>query len=317
MPAFTAPLARWFRDHHGIASSHDLRCLGLSEKHRQILLSTGVLEELFEGVYHLVSTPLDFQARCAAVCATDPSLVISCCSAGKLWGLRRSNSPTIHVTTNRVTKPLGRGVIVHRTPSLLADDIVDRNDGIRVTTPQRTFFDQARHVGDLTLISIGEQIIDDQLATADELREIVVRLAVRGRPGGARAQRVMRSRGNGPAADSHDEVRLLEALHRRGMNGFVRQPAVRLLDGITVHPDLGDPAVGFYVEVDHHTWHSSASAVAYDKARDRKIRLTGAVVERITDAAMAADLPGVVRDLTILYERRLRTFGAAAAASGV
>lgn len=57
MPAFTQPIARWFRDHHGVAATNDLRSLGLSEKHRRMLLSAGVLEEMFEGVYHLVSTP--------------------------------------------------------------------------------------------------------------------------------------------------------------------------------------------------------------------------------------------------------------------
>lgn len=316
MPAFTQLIARWFRDHHGIAASSELRALGLSEKHRRMLLSAGVLEELFEGVYHLVSSPVDFEARCAAVCAADLSLAISCYSAGKLAGLRKCNSPRIHVTTGRVTKPLGRGVIVHRTDSLVPADIVVRNDGIRVTTPQRTFFDQARHVDDLTLISLGEQILDLKLATADELRATVARLAVPGRPGGARAQRVMGARGNGPAADSDDEVRLLHALHRHGMDAFVRQPPVRLLDGGVVHPDLGDPVARFYIEVDHHTWHSSAASVAYDKARDRKVRLTGAAVERVTDDAIATDLAEVVNELAALYRLWRRSIGAERPASG-
>lgn len=316
MPAFSQPIARWFRDHHGIAATHDLRSLGLSEKHRRMLLTAGVLEELFEGVYHLVSTPLDFEARCAAVCAADPSLVISCCSSGKLDGLRKCNSREIHATTTRVTKPLGRGVIVHRTSSLIDAEVIDRQDGIRLTAPPRTFFDQARHVNDLTLISLGEQILDLRLATADELRATVARLAVRGRPGAARAQRVMGQRGDGPAADSDDEVRLLDALHRHGMNAFVRQPPVRLLDGSLIHPDLGDPVVGFYIEVDHHAWHTDAASVAYDKARDRKLRLTGAEVERVTDEALAADLAGVVSDLAALYHRRRRSFGVRPPASG-
>ena len=316
MSAFTLPLARWFRDHHGIASSHDLLVLNLSSKQRRSLLQRGVLEEVFEGVYHLASTPLDFEARCAAVCAADVSLVISCCSAGALSSLRRCSSRRIHATTDRVTKPLGRGVIVHRTKSLPAGDVVDRGDGIRVTSAARTLFDQAKHVDDLTLISIGEQILDLELATVAELRATVARLAVSGRPGGARATRVMASRGDGPAADSHDEVVLLEALRQRGLRSFVRQPAVLLLDGRTVHPDLGDPAVGFYVEVDHHTWHSKLSAVAYDKERDRKVRLTGVVVERVTDTAIAANLSGVVGELVGLYIQRRHQVGIGRSARG-
>ena len=114
MSAFTLPLARRFRDHHGIASSHDLRVLNLSSEQRRSLLQRGVLEEVFEGVYHLASTPLDVEARCAAVCAADVSLVISCCSARALSSLRRCSSRRLHATTDRATKPLGRGVVVHR-----------------------------------------------------------------------------------------------------------------------------------------------------------------------------------------------------------
>ena len=118
------------------------------------------------------------------------------------------------------------------------------------------------------------------------------------------------------AADSDDEVRLLHALHRHGMDAFVRQPPVRLLDGGVVHPDLGDPVARFYIEVDHHTWHSSAASVAYDTARDRKVRLTGAAVERVTDDAIATDLAEVVNELAALYRLWRRSIGAESARIG-
>jgi len=51
---------------------------------------------------------------------------------------------------------------------LPAGDIIDRGDGIRVTSAARTLFDQAKHVDGLTLISIGEQILDLELATVVE-----------------------------------------------------------------------------------------------------------------------------------------------------
>lgn len=63
------------------------------------------------------------------------------------------------------------------------------------------------------------------------------------------------------------------------------------------------------MEVDHQTWHSKFSAVAYDKERDRKVRLTGAVVERVTDTAITADLAGVVDELVCLFVQRLRQVG--------
>lgn len=314
MPAFDGHLARWFLAHHGIASTTCLNDLGVTPDQRRRLLNDGVLEVLFEGVYHLTSTPLDFHARCAAVCAADESLVISCFSAGSLYGLRRCVTDFVHVTTARITKPVGPRVKVHRSRALPAEHVVERPDGIRLTTPERTFFDLAKHVTDLTLLSIGEQIIREGLSTHESLVEVVLSLVARGRPGGARALRVLASRSpRGTASESHDEVRLLDALHRAGLLGLVRHPPVTLLDGRVIHPDMGDPVVGFYVEVDHHTWHDPSAAVDADNERDRQIRLLGGEVERVTNTRLADDLSTVVADLCRLYDLRRTQVGAAAA----
>jgi hypothetical protein len=311
MPAFSLALAEWFHDHHGIASSADLRNLGVSDDQRRLLLERGILEPLFEGVYRLVAVPLSFESRGAAVCAADPSFVLSCHTSGSLLGLRRCGDPFIHAGTERRAKPIGHGVRIHRTWSLPPEDVVVRPDGIRLTTAARLYFDMAKHVSDLTLTSIVEQIIQRELATFESLAEVTKRLAVRGRPGSARAIRVLGSRpADGAAADSHDEVVLLRSLHDRGLTGFVRHPAVTLLDGSVVHPDLGDPRIGFYIEVDHHTWHDPTEAVDYDKDRDRRIRLLGATVERVTDTHLRTNLDGVLAQLTTLYRTRLRNFGA-------
>ncbi|CAB4813111.1 unannotated protein [freshwater metagenome] len=76
-----------------------------------------------------------------------------------------------------------------------------------------------------------------------------------------------------------------------------------------VHPDLGVPALGFYVEVDHHTWHDPTAAADYDKDRDRQVRLAGGVVERVTDTQLRDNLPKVVADLRTLYLGRRSSFG--------
>lgn len=310
MSAFGASVARWFHDHHGIAATSDLDNLGVTRDQRRTLLADGVLELLFEGVYHLTSTPLDFSARCAAVCAADLSLTLSCFTAGSLDGLRRCGHRFIHTTTTRLTKPVGPRVKVHRTRFLPEEHIVVRPDGIRLTTPERTYFDIAKHVNDLTLLSVCEQIIRDGLATHDSLAETTRQLAVPGRPGSGRALRVLASRPyQGAAADSHDEVVLLDALHRAGLTRFVRHPPITLLDGSVIHPDLGDPVVGFYVEVDHHTWHDPSASIDYDNDRDRQVRLAGDVVERVTDTRLQAGLAVVVADIRRLYLRRLLQVG--------
>lgn len=79
--------------------------------------------------------------------------------------------------------------------------------------------------------------------------------------------------------------------------------------GDVVHPDLGVSALGFYVEVDHHTWHDMREAASYDKARDRQVRLTGAVVERVTDTHIRDQIAEVVAELVMLYDLRLAALG--------
>ncbi len=306
MPTFDGEVAEFFRDHHGIASGDELTALDISDHERRHLMRCGVLLGLFEGVYQLASSPLTFHARCRAVCMADPSLLLSCFTSGTLFGLRRCGNPWLHAMTDRHTKPVGSSVNVHRTTLDLTDTTVCRDDGIRHTDAVQTFFDLGKHVSDLTLRSIGEQMIADGLATYDALAVHAAAVGTRGRPGGARVLRVLATRSAvGAAADSHGEVVLFEALRRAGLTDLVRHPAVLLRTGDVVHPDMGVPGASFYIEVDHHTWHTDAASVEYDKWRDREVRLTGGEVERVPTAHIEQSLQSVVADLMQRYRQTL------------
>ena len=310
MPTFNREVAEFFRDHHGIASHDELYVLDIGEQERRYLIETGALVGVFEGVYRLASSPLTFHARCRAVCAADQSLTLSCFTSGTIFELRRCGSQWIHAATARVTKPIGSGVNVHRTRLDLSEHTICRDDGIRHTDALQTFFDLAKHVSDLDLRSIGEQMIAEGLATHEDLVAHVVATAARARPGSGRARRVIGSRiANGAAADSHGEVELFEALHAAGLSEFVRHPPVRLRDGSVVHPDMGVPEIGFFVEVDHHTWHAQAESSEYDKWRDREVRLAGCEVERVPTSQIESSLPKVVIDLTLRYHQRRAIVG--------
>jgi len=304
MPTFNGKVAEFFHDHHGVASGDELTVLDISEHERLDLMRCGALLGVFEGVYRLASSPLTFHARCRAVCMADPSLTLSCFTAGSIFELRRCGNPWLHAMTNRLTKPVGPSVKVHRTTLDLTDRTIRRDDGIRHTDAVQTFFDLGKHVSDLTLRSIGEQLIADGLATYDEMADHAVAVGTKGRPGGARVLRVLGTRSAvGAAADSHGEVMLFEALRRAGQTELVRHPQVRLRTGEVVHPDMGDPTVGFYIEVDHHTWHTDSASVEYDKWRDREVRLAGGEVERVPTSHIEQSLPSVVTDLLQRYRQ--------------
>lgn len=307
---FNAAVAAFFHDHHGIASTAELMAVDIGPQERRHLIETGVLENVFEGVYRLMSSPMTFHARCRAVCAADPTLVLCCHTAGTLFGLRKCSTPWLHALTPRLTRPIGLGVRVHRTRLDLSGHIVERADGIRHTDAVQTFFDLGKHVDDLTLRSVGEQVIADGLATYDQLAAHVAATIAKGRPGSGRAARVIGTRSAaGGAAHSHPEVELLDALHAAGFTDFERHPPVRLRDGTIVHPDLGAPTIGFYIEVDHPTWHSFVSDSEYDKWRDREVRLVGKEVERVPTSQIETGLSTLVMDLALRYHQRSAQVG--------
>lgn len=305
MPDYSAPLAAWFAAHHGVIDLGTLDSLGISRSVRRSMVDDGRLVEVHRGVYRSAFTPFTFRSQCAAASMADPTIVVSCMSAGRLWRLRACIDSELHLTTSLRTKPVGSQIRVHRSLDLPDADIVDRVDGIRVTTPPRTYFDIARHVDDLRLESIAEQMIDLDLCTFSRLESVVTRLAVAGRPGATRAMRVLHRRpADRATVDSHHELLLLRYLEWAGVEGLVKQPAVVLPSGRVIHPDLGIPKIGFYIEVDHHAWHGTREAIDSDTQRDRQLRLTGAVVERVTDSQILDDIRRTVNDLVALIHRR-------------
>ena len=160
------------------------------------------------------------------------------------------------------------GVEVQRTCSLPACDIVIRGDGIVVTAPPRTVFDAARWLTNDDLESLIESGIRASYFTVPTLLAVGRRLCASGRPGSTRFANVLSAR---PAwrkpVDSDYELRLERALRKRGFPPFERQCRLELSDGQVIHPDLGLPLHGLYIEVDHLTWHGGRMAAAYDCQR--------------------------------------------------
>ena len=129
-------------------------------------------------------------------------------------------------------------------------------------------------------------------------------LCRRGRAGSARFAAVLSSR---PAsrrpADSHPEIALRKALSAVGVH-LEPQLSLTLYDGHTVHPDLGDPTVRFFIEIDDHEWHSGRLDSTYDQHRDRQARLVGARIERVSTDELRIIRPSLVGSLALAYRQQ-------------
>jgi hypothetical protein len=304
MPTFHPSVIAWMRTHHGVISRRDLLAHGISPSVIEAMLLVGELVCVHEGVYRHALWPDTFEARCAAICAADPTLVICCGGAATLWAFRGCSRIGLHVTTTSTGHLFTTGPLLHRCPVMPPGHVHERADGIRVTSPARTMFDISRHVNWRTLESAIEQGIRRSQFDVPELYDVGRQLCRRGRGGSTLFAAVITSR---PAwrrpADSHPEIVLRALLDKVGIH-LTPQVALRLPNGQIIHPDLGDPAVGFYVEIDDHEWHSGRLASTYDDQRDRQVRLAGGWIERVSTDELRPLRRGLLRELADAYHRQ-------------
>jgi len=130
---------------------------------------------------------------CAAVCDDRPDLVVGGLTAAQLWGFRGARRDgCIHVILPPTSEPcLLRGVKGHRTTSLTDDDVVVRDDGIRITTCARTMVDMTNHLGNGDLHAMLADVLRRRLCTPASLRAVTDRLAADGRPWVRRLTRLL------------------------------------------------------------------------------------------------------------------------------
>ena len=195
------------------------------------------------------------------------------------------------------------GVVVHRSHLILPTDVVEQDDGIRLTSVERTVFDLADVVSDNALESIIEQAIHDELCSISGLRDLGSRLCRQGRNGSERFRRVLDMRPERwTAVDTDLELRLEQAIVDAGLPRPIRQFDIALPDGSDIHPDFYWPDPPTALEVDHSSWHGGREQQTYDKWRDRQLTRVGVRPMRVSEddirfrlETVTADLAGVLR----------------------
>jgi very-short-patch-repair endonuclease len=300
MPMFRLPhqLAHFLRTHHGVVVQRDLDRLGVPALRIRRLVRANVLERIGREAWRLTATPRTFEHRVAAACAVHPNAAAAFTTAGRLWNLRGMGPEAVHVIIRGDARPVPIVGVVHHCYHVDECDVIDRGDGIRVTTPSRTAFDLARVLTDNQLESVFEQLIDQRMCTIETLAETGRRLRQRGRTGSARFGRVLESRPVGLKPVGSDlELRLERAIRSAGLPRPVRQHEFELPSGRSARADFYWPEQRLVVEVDHITWHGGRAAANADKGRDRWFACLGIRTLRVTNDDIADRLPTVVDDI--------------------
>jgi len=273
-----------FARQHGAASVQQLLDAGMSHRQLRHLQQSGALDLVLRGAYRTPSAPLTELGRCAAVCLARADVAIAGPTAGRLWGFRRLPSDRrIHVLAPRASNPaIAKWVVAYHTDARHEHDVIERDDGIRVTSRARTAFDLARWLTPDDLLSVIEQAAHDGGQSNDDFLEVAAEWLSPQRPWARAFLRALDRRLPGGAAESHPEVRVADALRRAGVRGLVRQHRLHLPGHGQVRFDLAVPELRWAIEIDLHPTHRETAGIASDAARDRAAAATNWITTRIT-----------------------------------
>lgn len=312
MKMFSAEVLACFRAHHGMATHLALTRAGLSRRQRYAAVEAGVLEQMYERVVHLVSTPLTLEARCAALSMAFPRGFVTGPTGGRLMGLRRMPrgvDASFCVPHGAHVGPFP-GVDLRQSTKIPPAHVVIRADGIRVASAARLAFDLAADLTELDHQSVLEQLLNDGKCTMATLVAVGRQLTHPARPGSARFMSNLLARSGRPA-DSHPEVLIAQGLRRRGVPIVTQVEPLLLPGGKRITLDLAVPAVKWGVEIDVHPDHWLLPGTARDKGRDRRCHLVGWQVEHVSEVDLL-DLDAICDELALLYRTRCELLGAAA-----
>jgi len=228
-------------------------------------------------------------------------------TAGRLWKYRKLGEFGVHLLVPHGCSPEMDGVVVHRCRRIDPVDIVERQDGIRLTSPPRTLFDSADMLGLSAARSVLEQMLHEKMCTLPTVLDTYRRLAHPNRPGSRTMAAVLASR---PlwrdALQSHLEQLVLESIERHGLPTPVTQCPIALPSGRTIHTDFGWPDWRVGLEVDDPAWHDGAENRRNDNWRDRQAAAGGWAVARIARLDVEGPLDDAIQDIAAILELRRR-----------
>jgi very-short-patch-repair endonuclease len=234
----------------------------------------------------------------AAVLVCGPGAVLSHRTATMLWGLRGPSSRAIDVTTG--SKSRSRSGI-HRHYAALSPDEVTVERGIPVTTVPRTLFDFA------AVASVDE--VEHALRESEFLRlydrlslpDLLDRYPRRRSAPIVRECLARRAEAPSGRIKSPLEERFLPFLRR------YRLPRPQLNAWVPLDPKGYEVDCLWLrqrqiVELDGYEGHGTRTAFREDRARDRRLRVAGYGVTRITWSQLDDEPQAIAADLRALFE---------------
>lgn len=286
---------------HGVVSRPQLERLGMKQSAIDRRLRAGRLHLVHAGVFAVGHPIVSRKGRwMAAALAMGEGAVLSHRSAAALWGLRGYTGP-VHVTLPSKSRHVPR-IRRHSSRTLPSDEITIE-EGIPVTTVPRTIFDCAGG-GDVDLVeNLMRQAEHDERYDPLSLPRLLERYPRRrGCRTVKRALKRIEESPGGVTASALEE-KFLPFLRAYDL------PIPRLnewieLGGKRYKVDCRWPGTREIVELDSWRSHGTRSAFRDDRERDRRLRVAGYGLTRITWAQLEDEPAAVAADLRSLINIR-------------
>jgi hypothetical protein len=279
----------WASTHHGTIDVDVLRRLGVSTTRIRRLVTGGVLQRILDGVYRFTGAPVDPLAREVATSSRKIGMLVSGPNAARHWGLRRvGNDGLVHALAPPASHPSVESWLrPFRTSAISERDIVERDDGIRLTSPPRTALDLMRYLPPEDVLSVVDQLEHTGMCSASTMLAVALPVATPGRPWARAFVELLEGRLGGAPPESHWESRVVGELLQRGHRDIEPQYWLDVPGFGRIRMDVAIPALRWGLEIDGHHRHFSESGAARDRERDLACDGVGWVVQRV--ATMTLD----------------------------
>jgi very-short-patch-repair endonuclease len=234
----------------------------------------------------------------AAVLTSGPEAILSHWTAAALWGIRSNSRTRIDVTVPRVSRS---STPIRRHVSLVPDDEKSVERGIPVTTAPRTIFDLAASEPVEVVKALLREAEFRQLHDRLSLWDLVERYP--GRRGIRKVKTALEALKDEPVDERKSllEERFAPFLRRHHLP---RSPFNQwiLVGEKRFQVDCLWLEQRQIVELDGWEGHKTRTAFREDRARDRRLRVAGYGVTRLTWNQLEDEPESVASDLRVLLE---------------
>ena len=228
-------------------------------------------------------------------------------TAGALHGLRAMPVNRIEITiVGKVRLHVPPWVVVRRSVLDREDDVVTRDDGLRVASPLRTLFTLAIEFNEFRFRRAAEDLWHLGLVTPDDAGEYLTAIRRSGRTGVKRFEDWLIEVSDRRApAHSRLELDVIDAACSMGLPPPVRQHPLTLPTGELIHIDVAWPDMKLGLEPGHSWHHGGDLQMRKDHARDRACAELGWHIVRL-DEDLRDNIAATARQLKRIYDTRNR-----------